>query len=605
MKSLAELWRVLAYELASRCHTSATLDWKTVRSRVEHEGLSFLTITLPSFAKDFERSLDSGVIGDDQFLSFRKGPGGLPRFLGGFLRHVFDEHGVLLDHVNHETTDAIFAIRELCYLYSKIELPCSSEREARAVESFVHADAETGVWDDSHSDEDLADLVRISSLLFSDVFTKMDQKIYEGDVRPSHGPGATADRLRGNAKYDLAYWPSRLDACFPYMEYGVPSLSDYSHLADRVSFSDEDSEVPARVVLVPKTMKAPRVIAAEPTALQYMQQAIARPLVELLEADVHPFAGMISFSDQLTNQDLARTGSFTRGLATLDMSEASDRVSLRQALSVVSRFPWLREAVLATRSKSAELPDGRVIPLRKFAAMGSALCFPMEAMVFLAAIFMGIERKLIAEGSRKRLTRRDIASFKGSVRVFGDDIIVPVDCVPYVLEVFTHFGWKINTQKSFWTGMFRESCGGDFYAGTDVTPIRIRQMLPTSRRAHTELESVVASRNHFYGEGLWATARWLDRWLEKVLPHFPIVEPTSQVLGRWSVFPYSMEKYDGVLHRPLVRGYVPVPRIPISLASGEGNLLKCLLSSHEDPRHLERAGRPSVVDIKLRWMPPY
>ncbi len=606
MKSLVELWRELAYELASWCHTSAARDCKTVASRFEHEGMSFLTITLPSFAKDFERSLDSGRIDHDQFLSFRKGPGGLPRFLGGFLGRVFDEYGVIRDHVTDEMTDAIFAVRELCYLYSKIEMECSSERSARAVTEFVRADAETGDWDDNHTDEDLADLARVSSLLFSDVFSEMDYRLSRGDIRPSHGPGATADRLRGNAKYDLTYWPSRLDAVFPYMEFGVPGLRYAFDLRDRACYSNESDEIPATVALVPKTMKAPRVIAEEPTSLQYMQQALFRPLVELLEADVHPFAGMIGFTDQTANQDLARTGSFTRGLATLDMSEASDRVSLRQAIAMVNRFPWLRDAALATRSQRARLPNGGgVIPLRKFAAMGSALCFPFEAMVFLSAVFIGIERKLIAEGSRRRLTRRDVKSFKGSVRVYGDDIIVPVDCVPYVLEVFAHFGWKINNQKSFWTGKFRESCGGDYYHGSDVTPVRVRQLPPPSRRASTELVSFVETRNHFYDAGLWRTASWFDRRLEKLLPHYPIVEQTSQVLGRRSVLSYEAERIHPDHHTPLVKGFVAVPRIPKSMSSDLGMLLKCLLASHEDPRHLERAGRPSVVDIKLRWRTPY
>ena len=51
MKSLTSLWSVLANELASRCGTSTTKDIKTVLGRVENEGMSFLTITLPSFGR--------------------------------------------------------------------------------------------------------------------------------------------------------------------------------------------------------------------------------------------------------------------------------------------------------------------------------------------------------------------------------------------------------------------------------------------------------------------------------------------------------------------------------------------------------------------------
>jgi hypothetical protein len=51
MKSLISLWSCTANELAVRCCTSATLDIKTVERRTEHEGLSFLAITLADFGK--------------------------------------------------------------------------------------------------------------------------------------------------------------------------------------------------------------------------------------------------------------------------------------------------------------------------------------------------------------------------------------------------------------------------------------------------------------------------------------------------------------------------------------------------------------------------
>ncbi|DAD51465.1 TPA_asm: RNA-directed RNA polymerase [ssRNA phage Gephyllon.1_21] len=610
MKSQAELWRVLAYELASRCHTSAARDWLTVKSRVEHEGVSFLTITLPAFGKAIEESLDRGRICDDLLTSFRKDASGLPRFLGGFLRNMFDEHGVVRQNVDDILTESVFAVRQLCYLYAKLEIPCTPRVELETLESFVNADEETGAWDDNHPKEILADFSRISSILFADVFSDVDRKVYEGDLRPRHGPGATADRLRGNAKWDLAYWPSRLDRVFPYMEWAVSGLGGrdhtlYSSRADRVSFPDEADELPARMYFVPKTRKSPRVIMAEPTSLQYMQQAVARTLMDSLESSDIVAEGMIGFFDQSVNQHLARKGSIDRSLATLDMKEASDRVSLAQALALVPNFPWLREAMEATRSLRAQLVDGRVITLRKFAGMGSALCFPVEAMVFLTGVFMGIERKLIAEGSGRRLTRQDVKSFKGSVRVFGDDIIIPADCVEYVSDVFTRLGWVINTHKSFWTGLFRESCGGDYYAGADVTPIRAKQLLPRSRKDVAELASTVELRNRFYEAGLWSTAGWLDRRLEKILPHFPIVEPTSPALGRRSFLPYKAEKFDQRTFAPRVRAFYLSPRIPESLATGEGMLLKCLLSSSEDPRHLVRSGRPQVVDIKLGWKSPF
>jgi hypothetical protein len=367
---------------------------------------------------------------------------------------------------------------------------------------------------------------------------------------------------------------------------------------------DEDLELPARVVLVPKTLKTPRVIAAEPTSLQYMQQAVAGPLVELLESRTCFVQGAIGFTDQLPNRELARLGSLQGSVATLDMSEASDRVTVSQVMAVTQRFPHFQEALLATRSQKAQLPDGTVVPLRKFAAMGSALCFPMEAICFLTAVFVGVERFLLSQGSKSLLTRKDVKSFLGAVRVYGDDIIVPVDCVSYVTDVFRLLGWKVNTNKSFWNGSFRESCGGDYFAGEWVTPVRVRRKFPVSRKSAEEVASLVSLRNQLYFAGYWRTTRYVDRLVEKVLPHFPITEPTSPLLGRHSFLPYQAEKL-GKYQEPVVKGFWLKPTIPRSDISGQGALLKCLIGSYIDPRHLERSGRPSSVDIKMRWMAPY
>jgi len=77
MKSLIDLWCISAEELAEWCHTCTTFDIKTVKRRVEHEGFSFLTITLPDFGKEFEKALDRGYVDLREFRPFkfsRKGP---------------------------------------------------------------------------------------------------------------------------------------------------------------------------------------------------------------------------------------------------------------------------------------------------------------------------------------------------------------------------------------------------------------------------------------------------------------------------------------------------------------------------------------------------
>jgi len=526
--------------------------------------------------------------------------GGLPRFLGGFLDRVFDRQtGVLLDV---PCGDSIFAIRQLTLMFSKILLDCSEERQEDAIAQYIQCEKEVKDADRRITPEILADFRRVSALLWSDVLAKVDLAIYNGDVVPKHGPGKTADGLLGNEKFDQLEWPARLERVFPFGEYAIPSWRSY-YLLDRVTFLEPGRERPAKVVLVPKTLKTPRIIAIEPTAMQYMQQAVAEILVDTIESTPW-IRSLIGFDDQIPNQEMAKIGSLSGKLATLDLSEASDRVSNQLVLAMMQDHPHLSEGVQACRSRKADVPGYGVQRLAKFASMGSALCFPIEAMVFLTTIFMGIER-----GLSRRLTRKDIKSYLGKVRVYGDDIIVPTDTVHLVVSSLETFGFKVNTGKSFWTGKFRESCGKEYYDGRDVSITKVRRVFPARRGDVREMISLVSLRNQLYFAGLWNTSAYLDKVIGDLLPFYPVVDTTSPVLGRHSFLGYNYSKMCTERHTPLVKGYVVKSVAPHSPVSGEGALLKWFLKRGDEPfadrDHLERQGRSDAVNIKLGWFQPF
>jgi hypothetical protein len=625
---LLSLWREAANEMAAWCSTSTTLDYKKLEARVEAEGMSFLTITLPRFSKDFENCLDLGTVESYSFAGFKR-KGGLPLFLRGFLTRIFDpQSGSILDD---PCIDSIFAIRQLTMLFGKILLPCSDARVEAAMQQYIKCEDEIAKSDESIDPERLLAFASMSDLLFGELCSILNKDLYDGLNNPvvskffgKHGPGATADGLLGNQKYNLKQWSHRLEAVFPFGDYATPSVR-YHYRYDDVQLVEPEDEQPVKVVPVPKTLKAPRIIAIEPSFVQFMQQSLSQPLCELLDSNliaIDPIYGsregkmvdclnsFIGIADQNPNREMAREGSMFRNLATLDLSEASDRVSNQHVKLLFGRYSLLSEAVQATRSLKADVPvDGgksvQTLTLNKFASMGSALCFPVEAMVFLTIVFLAIQR-----AKKRPLTRGNVRSFLGLVRVYGDDIIVPVDYVRQVILELEAFGLKVNMDKSFWNGKFRESCGGDYYGGEDVTPVRVRRMFPTSLADVHEVISVVALRNLFYSKGLWMTAAHLDdKVINRLLPVFPIVEETSPALGRLSVLPYREERHDSKLHRPLVKACVSVSRPPSSQLDGIGALLKFFLKQGEEPfadeKHLERLGRPRSVYIKTRWTTPY
>jgi len=607
VKSPVTLWQMVALDFATWCNARATRDVKTVSDRYKHEGLSFLTITLPDFGKGLEKALDLGRVDPDLFPSFRS-RGKSPLFLSGFLDLVFDrDSGLLLDD---PSVEAIRAIRQLTLMFGKMNLPCSEERVSSAFDKFIECEKELRVsdrWFGSHAKHPDTGVIlkpafqRIGHMLFERLFTEIDRKVVLGDLMPKHGPGATAEKLSSNGKYRQREWTNRLESVFPSWEYLLPSERFYESLAD-IEFLEPGQERPVRVISVPKTLKTPRIIAIEPACMQYVQQGLMEAIRETVEKSfLDEFIGTRS---QIPNQDLALLGSLTGDLATLDLSEASDRVSNQHVRALLSRWPHLDSAVDACRSRKADVPGHGVVRLAKFASMGSALTFPMEAMVFLTIVLVGIE-----QGLNRSLTMKDINHLRGRVRIYGDDIIVPVRFIRPVIANLEAYGYKVNANKSFWTGKFRESCGKEYYNGSDVSIVRVRSELPTDRQHVKQLVSTSATRNLFYEAGLWKAARYLDSEMERIIRFYPNVAKTADVLGRFSFLGYAEERTDPYLHVPLVKGYRVRSQFRPDSLDGSGALLKFFLKRGmeptEDEKHLERAGRPSHVALKRGWYRPF
>jgi len=603
MKSHILLLCEVLDELGTLCCTSTIHDRNTIMERVEHEGMSFLTISLPSFCSDFERCLDKGEVSSTDFVGYAKS-GRLPKFLSGFTSLVFNPLcGTLLDVPSIE---AIRSVRQITLLYGKVNLPCSDARVEAALSRFIENERKVKAYDETLEHSETEAFGRLGHMLFGSAFSVVDREVYNGEVVPKHGPGSTADRISGNRKYYQTEWTERLERVFHASDYLYPS---WSHYLDRDStplhhaFLDPGAERPVRVITVPKTLKTPRIIAIEPTCMQYMQQAVLEAMLKAYERD-DILSKVIGFDNQVPNQEMARLGSITGSLATLDLSDASDRVSNQLVRKLVAPWLWFSEAVDATRSRKADVPGHGVIRLAKFASMGSALCFPMEASVFTTLVFLGIQKDLRVPLTRKLI----IDEYLDKVRIYGDDIVIPVEHVRSVVATLQDFGLVVNVNKSFWTGKFRESCGKEYYDGEDVTVVRVREVLPTQRKHVEEIVSSVALRNRFYFAGLWRCARFMDKWLTRIIP-MPTIHPDSPALGRHTLLEYETQRVCPNLQRPLVKAFVESGVPPISPIEGSAALLKWFLKRGDEPfadrKHLERAGRPKSVNIRLRWVPPY
>lgn len=197
---------------------------------------------------------------------------------------------------------------------------------------------------------------------------------------------------------------------------------------------------------VPKNTDEDRCCCKEPDLNMYLQKGVGNYIRRRLR-----LRG-IDLNDQSKNRDLARLGSKDGSLATLDLSRASDSISSEL---VFQALPALWYSCLDDlRCKSTVMCDYTIHMNQMFSSMGNGFTFELESLLFYA----------IARATVYHL------GIRGVVSVYGDDLIVPTESANYLISVLLFLGFETNVDKSFVDGSFRESCGGHFDNGHDITP---------------------------------------------------------------------------------------------------------------------------------------
>nr|UJQ84910.1 MAG: hypothetical protein 3 [Leviviridae sp.] len=503
------LVKSLLIEIGRYLDLSVERDVATLQRRIEHEGLSFLTITLPLLSDSLERGLEEGRFTCPSNFARH---GSLPRFLGGFFNRVFERTGKLLPN---PCVESISSIRQICRFMKKLKISCTGDREAAAISHFKAVERELGQLTPSIRREDFI-LDKISRIIWSQVFPEIDSN----EIVCQHGPGVTADRRLSNERYSIQFWYDRIEHTFPSDLHAFPNYGyacEASGMGDAgvsegLRFLGLRDEPGVRIVFVPKTQTAPRVIAIEPSTMQYIQQGLLNYIVPRVEG--HRLTNRsIRFSDQSINQDLAYRSSISGSLATLDLKDASDRVHL-ELVRRIFKGSGLLEFLEDARSLHATLPSGENLILNKFASMGSAICFPVEAMCFYTLL-----QSYFHLHDGRCPSSQSIRHYSNLIDIYGDDIIIPVDYTDGAVHYLESYGLKVNVSKSFRSSLFRESCGADYFNGQSVKPDYARQLAP-DRVQHWTPEHVMAwkaTADQLYLSGLWQTSQAVRDMVEEVL----------------------------------------------------------------------------------------
>lgn len=523
-----------------------TRDYTRLSSAMETHGIEFALDTLVAQRKHFDQCLSCGRLTRSHLLhssSWKRG-GTVPKLFRALYLRVFHLDGELKSTPD---PNAITLLRQLLGVARKLEIDCGTPAKSEAVREFSRVDQEvrlgSQLWDalEELNPADLASLsltedsvksedsvqgtlpgLSVSCLPFghalriqqvADYFSACMGPFDPLDSRFRHGPGAVSDQPFDSYKYDFENWPDRLEEFFPAADF---ASANYLAWLDSTLYKSPDcksrKEFAAKLCAVPKTFRTPRLIASEPTSLQWCQQSIRDFMYRRVGSSL--LGNFIDFRRQSANGELALDASHTGELCTIDLSSASDRISCWLVERIFRRSPSLICGFRASRSLFVrqdicdELPQ--YLRLRKFSTMGNAVTFPVQSVVFLA-ICLGS----LLYVRNLRFSPRALRTLgRTQVRVFGDDLIVPKDCVRATIEALTAFGLKVNDSKTFTEGYFRESCGVDAYRGQDVTTVSIlsvpKQASPGSIVSSVDVHNNLCSRGYYY------TAAFIRKTVEAI-----------------------------------------------------------------------------------------
>lgn len=513
-------------------------DFSRVVLSLNNRGRGFVTHDLPELEASLLRGLETGVLPTTHgFKTMRRAK--VPVFAQGLWLRIFNETGELLDQPD-ET--AMVCLRTICQLGKKLLVECSKKYKEQCYDNYVTIDDSlrepSRWWRDLNVPVPISgdgNIVHVLDCL-DDPLPLFEDRVLLGNEPPrglayllanfqrfaddfvgglpeyapasfiwwerkagrtggKHGKGAVASGPAQTDKYADRHWGPLIRSFFEYEDF----RNDKVFGRDLPSV---DHLLPSRVIGVHKDAKKIRIIACEPSNNQWLQQLT---LSFMKKHVLTRTKGQVQLDRQDLSRQAAKAGSLDRETGTIDLSDASDRLSLWLVERAFRRNYSLLAALRAHRTPYAEIPSRGSVRLRKFASQGSAVTFPVQSLVFWMLC-----QSVATNGD---ITRLGKTARSRSIRVYGDDIVCHSSDYRDVQHLLEAFQLKVNTAKSYIDSYFRESCGGDYWRGQDVTPIRLRNVF--KRNDPASMQALLDVSNNAHKAGLWHLAARLYENLPK------------------------------------------------------------------------------------------
>lgn len=286
------------------------------------------------------------------------------------------------------------------------------------------------------------------------------------ELRFSFGPGACYGVRRETSVYNkVLSKPECTSAMSPILERLVTALPGWFPTGEHVVTLRHGSEL----TVVPKNAKTDRPICIEPLLNGFVQAGLGSAIRDRLGR------WGVNLSDQGVNQRLAAVAHVNR-LATVDFRSASDTISYAVVLDLIPG-DWfeLLDAVRSPCYKTEEL----WYPFHKFSSMGNGYTFELETLLFYALAFSTCRQLGVPVQTGSNLS------------VYGDDVIIPSEAFDLFKEVCSLCGFSVNSEKTYTSGNFYESCGCDYFDGLDVRPYLLKKEITSLTEMYHAVNTVL------------------------------------------------------------------------------------------------------------------
>lgn len=315
-------------------------DVDTFNRRMEGEGSEFYARALGQFRTSFLTGLGKGEMRPVKGFGPKRNSV-LPRFLYNATSAVFTDDGVIRDIID---VDAVACVNQLTAVFTKIDGGHTLQSERDVIENFVNTEKEMASKSIDYSmhfecyqsygndsvkriSRPLGDIMEDAARLVKRILAGVDPR----EISPKHGSGVSACGTKVRDRYAAPRYVEKIDRIWPMSEYYYLGTTAFCDGLEEY-LAQPELDPCAKVLLVPKDARGPRLISCEPRETMWIQQGLMGLLYDTIEGH-YLTRRRVNFTRQGFNQCAAFYGSLLPQVAGRRVSDSEIGTPLQDEFS--------------------------------------------------------------------------------------------------------------------------------------------------------------------------------------------------------------------------------------------------------------------------------